>query len=1372
MARTAIARTSLVVMLLGASATLAPITTAGTPAEFGGGNSPQNQNGRGKSRPAVVVERFEESPMGRRWDSTPPEVGNPVPDLFFSFVPDGTNVPDFTAAGIPGSAGPSELYTVLNGRIATGPTVWTQIFIDAVGNTFRLQAGELPEASDFLPVGTGWSDISGAKVALTAAEPPPDPPITVPPTPPTPDLFFRGEVDTPLSAWGQTNLDLANFRGHIRIAMRPAGPATVLAWVIPPGGGVAGTADDGDILINSNAFRIPGGTSNPLAALRRIAGFCFGRALGLQQACPDNGTKVMERGIPAMPLMAGVLGVSNADQDNPAYHFPDIFLVPDDQLAVQRLYGDYFENNDTPAQADNAADIDERLTQIPGGVTFAGLSIDRNVSMMDRDVDYYRVDIPESDLEQEVTVRVFSNPTIYQFAPFPGAGPCPGTTMTIDPSLVMDLKISIIRVGAMGAEILQPVNSGAPDCLPPSSGPPVAAVVDCINPGDPSYVNQEFIRFIPVDPGTVYIKVEADGMDGVLPYTMVATLGPSASGMASPVAPILDMYGIASFTDRGIFGENSSILVMDGEWTVPDHLVFENIVPEDPMDPPSPRPEIAYFEWSGTVLNPNPPRGLTGTNAIAVAHATAVTGLAAGSPFGQFSGLASRARIASGSVARQVTPGGGFFLSREALYFNLFGSQIPANYIAAGLLSKPSVILSVFGTLSDPFGEGTNAQAYDAAVSMLGVPIVCAAGNAGEIDSTTTCMGPGGDTVGGQFRGARGIIEPATAYNVITVGYSGFDVPSMDVPPIPGEPEPPPAQNTLVSTSSSKGPLDAIDWVDGSIDRNVRPGLHLIAPGTGLIEPPQLLGGGRDCPAPSNVETTRLNLPTIDAIELESRNDFSAQDGSSFGAAFAAGCVVLLHDAAGTYDDPTTVGPDPKSRIPIVLKAILLNSARKQNGWSNSGQVGTYQDSRDGREEIMDLIADNTTQVLDNFQGAGLIDIGRAYDQYLLNPVVVDDMGEVVDGDIDLPNGGTKDVPLTDPRFGYARAVPRVQLPGQLLVSGPPVEPSLDETLRKEIENGIDLARVDDLSPGAMEIASKLLRVQNLARSPDFAYGQRRRPDLDPPLRPGSGGSPPGTGIGGIPVDPPTGIDFPGPGQPTSPSGPVIELAGAIGVEKIGWDLGRIGVRSVSGAQPGFPNGNVGYVDYVLGPIFGNETLDVTLVWNRTLTIDAPNFTTGMNPGGGRVRELELENLDLEIFESDSFGNFPGFQGPVYSSRSRYSTVEHIRDGREDGTFGIGADCDSGIFLTIRVRWIASVYDLFGNLPQGDVEYALAWRVAPQENPDNNPCIDFGLQTLAAQLQGFNRSYGQPGYDRRADLNSDARINLQDLAYLIANWRD
>lgn len=170
--------------------------------------------------------------------------------------------------------------------------------------------------------------------------------------------------------------------------------------------------------------------------------------------------------------------------------------------------------------------------------------------------------------------------------------------------------------------------------------------------------------------------------------------------------------------------------------------------------------------------------------------------------------------------------------------------------------------------------------------------------------------------------------SPASSYNVISVGSTGNLASITDY--------------SAVVDYSSRGPLAYSD--PGRIVESVRHGVDIVAPGTNLF----------------------LAYYTGNPAET---GYYVQTSGTSFAAPLVSGGVSLLESTS--YFVPA-LAFDDRSRDARLMKAVLLNSADKLAGWDN----GQHLDPA-GSDTVI------TTQALDPAQGAGQLNLIRAFDQYL-----------------------------------------------------------------------------------------------------------------------------------------------------------------------------------------------------------------------------------------------------------------------------------------------------------------------------------------------------------------------------------------------------
>ncbi|MCC7203704.1 MAG: S8 family serine peptidase [Phycisphaeraceae bacterium] len=193
------------------------------------------------------------------------------------------------------------------------------------------------------------------------------------------------------------------------------------------------------------------------------------------------------------------------------------------------------------------------------------------------------------------------------------------------------------------------------------------------------------------------------------------------------------------------------------------------------------------------------------------------------------------------------------------------------------------------------------------------------------------------------------VLAPGTGYNGITVGAVGNE---STTPPY-----------VQYASFSSRGPGDYLDPTSGEVITGVRAQVDILAPGSHFTL--ARYGG-------TTGSNTGGTDPTGGATNLYNTN----QTGTSFASPIVAGGAALLVDAGyDRYGGGTSV--DGR-----VIKAVLLNSAYKDQAWTNNQQ------------NVAGVI--RTAQSLDYNRGAGVIDLKKAFSQYTV-------------GTHDLPNltGGT-----------------------------------------------------------------------------------------------------------------------------------------------------------------------------------------------------------------------------------------------------------------------------------------------------------------------------------------------------------------------------
>jgi len=1087
----------------------------------------------------------------------------------------------------------------------------------------------------------------------------------------------------------------------------------------------------GNIILDRQERWNDPGTPNLFGA---VIARSIGVALGLNYSCPSN---------PDEPFALMQL----QDMGEP---FPPLFFTQpqeDDIRAAQYAFGDGLEVNDVFTDSfevpfQQAVGTNEFLfaphlssppTVFPRSTQLSiGLSVDKFNGLAaspgnpaDPDIDRFRLVLPDTITvaDLEVTVEPVGTPFISQEIN-PGnqvmmtPPSCFGPQTVVDPMQVKDLRIQI-----------------------QTFDPFVNTLTNIIEENRTALGEPESV-VIPVTGGIYYITIDAGpgGLDSTQLYNLTIRVTTEPLDAGEDIADVATAIGAEAFYDLGIFGSAARVAVIDGAHVADQHDTFGGR-------------DIPRVSWPG--VNP--------AVTSAASHPTSVAAIAAGDAVGGFVGLAPDAELASASVATQVFPDGTFTLGKTALYFALFGLTDPSLSSRVGLSGPASVVVSSWsgGGLSRN-GDDAISQAYDAAVYMNGANIVVAAGNSGRVEgqsfpNCTLNPLPPQNAPGVNFLGERTVVPPANAFNVLSVG--------AVVRSESGEFD-------LVAGFSSRGPIDSNSLGGSGADQaNARPGVHLVAPGSGFANtPPDFNQQGLDpCDYDGPTPSLFLNVPGIapgdDPDGPSDPSYIEPNQGTSIAAGFVAGAIALLQDAAALESPPLSTRPE-------VMKAVLLTGAVKLTGWRNENGANNEgpdrpQDQRDGGDPEDFVPANPAVRPLDVAQGAGRLDLARSLEIYLT---------------------------------GYPPA-----FPPQAEFPGPTVDPSetnpLVPTIRRPRENTTEPLRGGDSAGRAAEVDVAPLDAviatedqrravrEGAWRDDDVFVGrplQTGRDDADlknprPPLGPGITTGPQSPLIppklpGGGGTTPP-GVPGPGNPPPGAPEGDggkrPVEIE-AIFVDPLGWDDAMVDQRNirVPGVQETQPRG---WIDYVINvPLLARrpdprdpeqelpaDQITVSLAWLRTFVLSEVNFASTSDPRIGSIQSLELENLELELYLCDAVGNVVGddYEGTVAvaSSRSVWGNTEHI-------TFTIQED---GIYL-IRVRWEATQYDVFNDQPTAEVRYGVAWRVDFSPRPE--VARPAGLPDLLSAVRSYGSRIGVEGYELAGDYDRNGRVDFDDVIRVLANW--
>ena len=249
---------------------------------------------------------------------------------------------------------------------------------------------------------------------------------------------------------------------------------------------------------------------------------------------------------------------------------------------------------------------------------------------------------------------------------------------------------------------------------------------------------------------------------------------------------------------------------------------------------------------------------------------------------------------------------------------------------------------SAFGVadvLNSSWGAIDTDDALDPLAQGIDVLSMAIDSRANENPNTTmvVCAGNSGDDVG-----VNSVWAPASGYNSITVGALAND-----------------GDNNYdqIAAFSSHGPQAYGDPVNGAIGHATarRAPIDIVAPGSRLTS--AYYGGqtgDNDASLPGSENTPGTNVYS------------GGLAGTSYAAPITAAGVSLMKNAAGEFILPET------SRDTRVVKANLLNAARKIPGWNNGQSIHP-----NGNGGVL------TDQALDFQAGAGALDLDQTFNQYL-----------------------------------------------------------------------------------------------------------------------------------------------------------------------------------------------------------------------------------------------------------------------------------------------------------------------------------------------------------------------------------------------------
>lgn len=454
------------------------------------------------------------------------------------------------------------------------------------------------------------------------------------------------------------------------------------------------------------------------------------------------------------------------------------------------------------------------------------------------------------------------------------------------------------------------------------------------------------------------------------------------------VGPLLTL--ILTPTEQMLTGSRSIVGLIDGYLPLSSHEVFDDGAGGS-------RVALEIVAGRGEGDPTNPVEVALRTRATGILSCSSGNGTPRFPPEALARGVAFTSRMYAASVALAPSVGNTYVLNYPGLIASMLIMADPATGQNFALTEQADVIVTALATLGDYEGEGDVSRVHDAIASMFGTTLICPTGDFG--------MGPFPPTMPElQF---RTVGAPATAFNTISVG-------GTDITP----PPPDPVDMTFTDGNaveqfryarvwprSGKGRTDARDYRQRDptqpggfrILQNVRMGPEILAPADRL----------RTGTAIGEATYSRdPNLP--DPQEPGFPQEGPGTNGTAAAAGIVAGGVALLQDAykairASAAGQSVFQHWQPYPRMNnTVVKALLLNSAKKSGIWTNQGNQGP--------NSSPPLPA--TIQPLDTTEGAGQLNLTNLFQNF---------QGRQGDGVFTPPLLATLDPEITDPLIPIIR---------------------------------------------------------------------------------------------------------------------------------------------------------------------------------------------------------------------------------------------------------------------------------------------------------------------------------------------------------------
>ena len=668
----------------------------------------------------------------------------------------------------------------------------------------------------------------------------------------------------------------------------------------------------------------------------------------------------------------------------------------------------------------------------------------------------------------------------------------------------------------------------------------------------------------------------------VCPAALTVVAGLAAAAPAFAVADTRLQLRWTDWQSIGVLGSNVVIGSLDGGQPNVNHESFEgaNIV------------QIAYplpFQLGDQVferINYVSPHATAALGAIGARNPN----IGGATDVGGIIGFAPESSLIAANFAATLDPITGTFrgATNESILFAMLGLTdqdfADAIWQPLGLPQRyrvASVVNFAFGSAASNTQRGGSdafAQLANVTASITNATVIAAAGNEGNNPQLDILDPPQGS-----------MASPGSAHNVIAVGFTE------------------PGLAGAVTEESSSGPQSALDWrvdvqlLDPNADFPLGVAPPSVSPVFGVRNGVDIVAPGVDLSLPGNPALSPLNDTTFS----------TAWEGTSFSSAIVAGAVGLLHDLhrrvyfetnpdAGDEFDPNAV------LSPLVTKAILFNSANKENNWNNG--------STQGEGEGIEAGAVTTSTPFDDDSGAGRLDMRRLLRQYQGTPglggyrdITPDDLDvngeplveafrrnpEITDPEDPRMNQGT--IPLNNPlptdgyilldEAGFGLRVPGTDPDIPLIQSflNPDAGDAAAGPSARQPETDHGAGAVDTDRPIAMASAEALVHVPE-GMTTDLKPMQKLIPPGDFGDDDfGGGGSDGGLGSTW------TGGNLGGEGNDSGGTSTGGGGSTSGGLFATGWDHGMIGK---------------GTLDLPIGLLSEGSTLSVTLVWQRRMILD------------------------------------------------------------------------------------------------------------------------------------------------------------------------